>query len=98
MTILFPLILALPAYYFLNKTKIFRSLNVLEKFVLVLASSISVVNLLLVYLGWFSSIGVKTVAAIVFVLCLALLLSSSKSIIKEILTVLRFVFRNKVYK
>jgi hypothetical protein len=98
MIILLPLILSLPAYYVLKKVNTFSGLNILEKYLLVLASSISVINILLVYLGQSSGVNIKGFAIAIFVVCTILILLSSKQIVQDVLSVARYVFKNKVYR
>jgi len=98
MTILFPLVLSLSAYYVLNKTKVFSGLNVLEKLVLVLASSVSTINILLVYLGQISPIGLKPFAISIFLICLFFILLSFKFIANDVLSIFKSIYKNKTYK
>lgn len=98
MMILFSLVTSLPAYYVLNRLRIFKQFNILERFVLVLAGSVSVVNLILVYSGLLSPVGIKPMAILLFMSCVILLVLSIKTIVKDVWIFIKSITAKKQYR
>lgn len=89
--------MSLPAYYILNKIKIFDDLNIIEKSVLILAGSISAINILLVYFGQLFSSGLRSFAIFIFTLCLIFTLLSIKYIIRDATLIITSIFQKGPY-
>lgn len=97
MTILFSLVLSLSAYFVLKRIKFFKSLSVLERLVLVLASSISVIGILLSYFEMFFHSAMKPLSIFIFILCLIFIIFSSKFILKDVLLIIRSIPKKGIY-
>jgi hypothetical protein len=95
MHILFPLILSLPIYTLLDRTNLFSRLNRLERLVLTLAGSVSLVNIVLAYVGQFSPIGIKIPFLIIFLLCLMSVLISFKPLTEDVLLIAKKILRGR---